>query len=409
MAQNALNDTPRRDWFYWFMAAFTAVQLAWAGAGVADFAMHPWAPDSDNFGSPIFRLSVMLVGLPLMLGIALLVVRRAPGNVVGLFLLLWTASTVGSLLRPESPLLPFNAINTSWVGLWLLPLFFPDGQPYPPRLARWIRGLSAAWVVWSSFGAFVSPSQNSAGRADLPNAWYVPALGVWQPVFSLIDLAALGLVVVLVIPSLWLRYRASTVRARQQIKWVVWAFVLLVLALLPLSGLGLMSNRPSELSPDLQAANILVGLIIIFFPYLSIGISILRHRLYDIDVVIRRTLVYTALTGLLALTYFGLITVLQGLFRSISDQQSEISIVLSTLAIAALFGPVRNRVQAFIDRRFYRRKYDAAQTLAEFAAVARDETDLNALAGRLAEVVKETMAPEYVEVRLKTTAREKQP
>jgi hypothetical protein len=135
-----------------------------------------------------------------------------------------------------------------------------------------------------------------------------------------------------------------------------------------------------------------------------LAVAILRYRLFDIDIIVRRTLQYSVLSGLLGFTYFGLITILQGVFRSVSGQQSEISIVLSTLAIAALFFPLRNRVQEFIDKRFYRKKYDAQKVLAEFAATCRDETDLDKLTARLAEVIDETLQPEKVSLWIKPVA-----
>ena len=145
-----------------------------------------------------------------------------------------------------------------------------------------------------------------------------------------------------------------------------------------------------------------VGLLSILLP-LSLAIAILRYRLFDINLLIRRTLQYSVLSGLLAFVYFGLVVVLQSMFSAISNQQSEIVIVLSTLAIAALFLPLRRRVQAFIDKRFYRKKYDAAKVIADFAATCRDETDLDKLTARLVEVVQETMQPERVTLWLKPT------
>jgi hypothetical protein len=140
----------------------------------------------------------------------------------------------------------------------------------------------------------------------------------------------------------------------------------------------------------------------IMAPALGLAIAILRYRLFDIDVIIRRTLIYAVLTGLLAVVYWGAILALEGILRPLTGQgQSQSAIVLSTLAIAALIVPLRRRVQAFIDRRFYRRKYDAAQTLAAFAASARAETDLEALRARLASVIDETMQPASVSVWLR--------
>jgi hypothetical protein len=138
-----------------------------------------------------------------------------------------------------------------------------------------------------------------------------------------------------------------------------------------------------------------------FIP-LAIGFSILRYRLWDIDLLIRRTLQYSLLTGLLVLAYFSTIVFLQAVFRAITGrEQSEIVTVLSTLAIAALFSPLRRRTQALIDRRFYRRRYDAAQTLATFAATARDEVELDRLRDELLNVVGSTMQPAHLSLWLK--------
>jgi hypothetical protein len=138
-----------------------------------------------------------------------------------------------------------------------------------------------------------------------------------------------------------------------------------------------------------------------------IVIAVFRYRLWDIDVIIRKTLTYTIVIGLLAAVYFGSVVLLQQIFAALTDQRSEIITVLSTLAIAALFVPVRNRVQTAVDRRFYRRKYDAQRVMKDFSQTVRDETDLEKLTGELVHVVQETMQPKSVTVWLKQERREK--
>lgn len=222
--------------------------------------------------------------------------------------------------------------------------------------------------------------------------------GVWSlslllPVFLL----WLGVLAIGVVNQVYRYRRVSDAVQRQQTKWMVIG--------LGAVAVGFVLNATFLGVPLLQAGlpRVLVHLIraslvngcMAFLP-VCLAFSIFRYRLWDIDLLIRRTLVYSALSGLLALIYFGLVTTLQTAFRSISHQQSEISIVLSTLAIAALFFPLRNRVQLFIDRRFYRQKYDAQKVLTRFAATCRDETDIETLTTRLAEAVRETMQPESV-------------
>jgi hypothetical protein len=133
----------------------------------------------------------------------------------------------------------------------------------------------------------------------------------------------------------------------------------------------------------------------------AIGFALLRYRLYDIDLLINRTLVYGALTATLVAVYVGSIVVLQGLLRAFIGQESQLAIVASTLAVAALFNPLKHRIQAFIDRRFYRRKYDARKTLEAFSSTLRDETDLEALSHNLVGVVRETIQPAHASLWLR--------
>jgi hypothetical protein len=186
--------------------------------------------------------------------------------------------------------------------------------------------------------------------------------------------------------QLILRYRSAMIIERQQIKW--FAFAASVASVSLFISLGF-----APVSPFLE-----IGLWIIINStlFLAMAISILRYNLWDIDLIIRRTLQYTLLTGLLLLVYFGTIFVLQILFSGITDQRSQVVVVISTLIIAALFNPLRLRVQDFIDRRFYRQKYDAEQALAQFAAAARNEVDMDKLTASLLGVVAEAIHPDSI-------------
>jgi hypothetical protein len=193
--------------------------------------------------------------------------------------------------------------------------------------------------------------------------------------------------------SLVVRFRRSRGEERQQIKWVVYAVVLLIFYTL-IDQILLEDRIPF-------IADIILFLVFFEGLWVTIAVAILRYRLYDIDVVINRTLVYATLTAALVLIYLGGVVLLQYVFRALTGQESQLAIVASTLAIAALFGPLRRRVQAFIDRRFYRGKYDAAKTLEAFSARLRDETDLGTLRKELVGVVRGTMQPTHASLWLR--------
>jgi hypothetical protein len=202
--------------------------------------------------------------------------------------------------------------------------------------------------------------------------------------------------------SLVVRFRRSGSLERQQIKWL--AFAALVIPI------WFLTNAPIE-AASRTLFIIIDALIVSTLIPVAAGVAILRYRLYDIDVVINRTLVYGSLTAILVGVYFGSVTATQTLLRTITSQQElpQMVVVASTLVIAALFNPLRRRIQGFIDRRFYRRKYDAAKTLQGFSKKLRDETDLEALRGDLVGVVRETMQPAHVSLWLRPeTARKRE-
>jgi hypothetical protein len=207
------------------------------------------------------------------------------------------------------------------------------------------------------------------------------------------------------------RYRrVSTFRERQQTKWVVFGLSIGVIGFVLFLVLGNAFLPPALLQSSVittfVADTIIYGFLLLI--PISIAIAILRSRLYDIDVLINRTLVYVTLTvtltATLALIYIGSIIVLQSLLRSVINQNSDVAIVVTTLVIYALFQPLRSRIQSIIDRRFYRKKYDAARTLAAFSATLRQEVDLDQLREQLLAVVQETMQPEHVSLWLRPPA-----
>ena len=196
--------------------------------------------------------------------------------------------------------------------------------------------------------------------------------------------------------SVFIRLRHAGEQERQQIKWPVYAIVLAI-------GGAVLTFPVSEAigSASLKwigFVSLVVGVIAI---PISMGIAIMRYRLYEIDVLINRTLVYGSLTATLVALYFGGIVLLQRGFVVFTGERSTLAVVVSTLAIAALFNPLRRRLQALVDRRFYRRKYDAAKALSAFSSRLRDETDLTTLSDDLVEVVRETMQPKHASLWLR--------
>ena len=315
-----------------------------------------------------------------------------------------------ALLAHPEPLLGGKV--TLWLSIWVwilmfgfivyLLLLFPTGR-LPSNRWRPFAWLSAALTLVAAILMAISPNAvldtlgpSGKGRISLANPLGVEGLpNLYLPVQTFV--LALGLVAA---ASVVVGRRGARGVERQQIKWLLYAgtifFVGNFLKNTDFSPLG-------EVSWGLWIGYLLVGIGGLGGP-IAIGIAILRYRLYEIDTLINRTLVYGALTAILAALYFGGIVVLQRVFVAFTGEQSTLAVVASTLVIAALFNPLRRRVRAFVDRRFYRRKYDAAKTLEAFSAKLRDETDLNALSDDLVGVVRETMQPAHVSLWLRPPA-----
>jgi hypothetical protein len=250
----------------------------------------------------------------------------------------------------------------------------------------------------------VGPAIGDGIDKRIPNPTAVEGLkGIAGTTNAIVFLASPVLLLAPVV-SVFVRRRSSSGNQRQQLKWMAYAGAIVGAALLVGVAGAYFFGQQSRLlfvSFSVGIAGITIGMPI------AMGVAILRHRLYDIDVVINKTLVYGPLSGTLALTYFGGVAGLQSVFRVLTGQEQlpQLAVVASTLAIAALFSPLRRRVQNLVDRRFYRRKYDAAKTLEAFSARLRDEVDLAELSDDLSGVVRETVQPTHVSLWLRPFGR----
>jgi hypothetical protein len=262
---------------------------------------------------------------------------------------------------------------------WMLFFYlFPSGRFVP----RWTRWLALCWVVFLGLWNFTP---------------YGPL--TWPPL--LFNAAIVVLWGSFPVAQVYRYARVSDPIQRQQTKWVVFGVAVAVAgALTTLFTIGAAIDLPPEEVGPRMLSMLLMDAFALLIP-LSIGVAVLRSRLFDIDVIINRTLVYGSLTAILAAHYFGSIVWLQIVFVELTGQRSTLAVVASTLVIAALFNPWHRWVQAFVDRRFYRRKYDARKTLEAFSAKLRDETDLDALSDDLVGVVRETMQPAHVSLWLR--------
>ena len=291
-----------------------------------------------------------------------------------------------------------------WFGGWargmgwllivpFLLLLFPTGRLPSPRWRPVLWGV-VVFVLFFTLVLWLSPASSDLRLASLRNP-----LGIDLDVMdSLLEVVFLALPLLPVVSgaAVVVRIRRSRGDERQQIKWFAYAVAVMVVVFaswfsLALAGLAF----PGALMWTVP----LLGLPV------AVDVAILRYRLYDIDVIINRTLVYGSLTVTLALVYAGCVFSLQYTFQALAGQTSQLAVVASTLAIAALFGPLRRQVQSFIDRRFYRRRYDAAKTLEAFGARLRDETDLGSLGEGLTGVVRETVQPAHVSLWLRSASQ----
>jgi hypothetical protein len=262
---------------------------------------------------------------------------------------------------------------------------FPSGRFVP----HWTRWLAVALIV-----------------NDVPDVFFPELSSRWPSLETVSYLVFLGGVVSMVWSQIYRFRRVSSPAQRQQTKWVVFGLTLGVAGTFPLQLPVDLSLVGGDTPLTLLLLDAGFSLSLLLIP-LSIGVAVLRSHLFDIDLLINRTLVYGSLTAMLVALYFGGIVALQRVFVVLTGEQSTLAVVASTLLIAGLFSPLRSRIQGFIDRRFYRKKYDARKTLEAFSATLRDETDLDALNAELVGVVRETMQPAHVSMWLRPETAQK--
>jgi hypothetical protein len=394
----------RRTWTWWLAWGLCALAV---GLMAATFVVDVITPNRPNGTGVAGVVSLVLAFLSFAV-VGALVAARQPRNAVGwLFLAAPISAFAGAfaevygyralVIHPGEP----AGIVAAWVYSWawfpalgaimLVPLLFPDGR-LPSRRWRYLLWFSVTLLALTTVAAAVDPG-------PIDSSWpgtHEKPLTI-QGLKGFLDAAQdpAGLVFVLLVLSLVasvvLRFRRSRGDERQQLKWMLAAVALLAVEIFASQALG--GSLPSTLS------DVLFSLGVAAVP-IAAGIAMLKYRLYDVDVVIRKTLVYGSLTVVLAAAYAALVLAGQALFESFAGS-GNLAIAISTLVVAALFLPLRRRVQRVVDRRFYRRRYDAQRTLEGFGARLRQEVDLATLSGDLRDVVKETVQPAHVSLWLR--------
>jgi hypothetical protein len=415
-------------WLAWSLAALSVAMFVASGVlyVLAEAAQAPgdWVTVGTVSETVTF---LAFLAFPI---VGALVASRRPENPIGWICLadglLWMLLSVSDgysvygVARPGSVPFPVavGTLSNQWLwvptvgllGIYLI-LLFPDGK-LPSRRWRPLAWFSGVVIVVLSVAGGLAPGPlENQGR--IRNPFGIEALPWLQDAVYLI-LPLLPLCIFASAVSMVLRYRRSRGEVRQQIKWVAFVASLSGLSyLIPMIFASVVLLRSDDsLPPFPWWAEVFFTVAVLGFAGVpvAIGFAVLKYRLYDIDVVINRTLVYGSLTAMLVALYFGCVATTQTILRALTGQteQPQLAVVISTLVIAALFNPLRRHVQSFIDRRFYRRKYDARNTLETFSARLRDETDLETLNNDLAGVIRETMQPAHVSLWLRPDRSPKQ-
>ncbi len=398
----------RIAWALWGLA------LALAAVGLLFGILAFRAPLPEGRG-PLLASIVVQDAVVVLYGVlGVLILSRHGRNVIG-WIFCFVAVSLGILsfasgyadyaLYARDDSLP-GAVIAAWVTSWLfipavyvslcyLFFFFPDGRPASPRWRPVIWAATVAAAVATLAPALEPGRLFAYPTVENPFGLAEPFGRIAIVANDITDLAAMPVFLVS-LASMVSRLRGAQGRERLQLKWITYAA--------SLTATSFAAAFAADLLTDSRAASdalFLLGVVGFASIPVAAGVAILRHKLYDIDRIINRTLVYGALTAALALVYVVSVVLLQSAFRTLTGQESSLAVVASTLAIAALFNPLRRWVQGFVDRRFYRRKYDAVKTLAAFSARLREETDLDVLSNDLLGVASRTMQPQHASVWLR--------
>jgi hypothetical protein len=378
-------------YFIWMLVIFNSL------VGFTHLIANMTGSMDDNLFSTEMAGFVILIVVFSVLGA--LIILRDEGNRVG-----WLMILLGFVLAdPFATYLAFNAAAIQmqpsfflyfayWTQGWfffliiyaifLIILHFPDGHPPGPRWNL----ISVISITTLGQFILVYTFQPNYGDATLFIDNPIAELSVSADETLSGLFFGLGMIILALgsLISIFVRFRRAGSVERSQIKWLLFSGAVSFVAI----GYRLATYEPGV--SDWTGYLIIIALLSVA---VSISIAILRYRLFDIDFIIRKTLVYSVITLLLALIYFSSVVLLEQALRVLTGQDSPVAIVISTLVIAALFNPLRNRVQEIIDRRFYRKKYDAQQALAEFAAASQDEVDMDNLITELLRVAEESLQP----------------
>lgn len=403
-------------WLAWSLAALSvAMFIAGVVLTILTLSDAPAMQPSSDWGTG-GALGSLVLFLPFLAFpvVGAIIASRRPRNPIGwiclaaglfwMFIVLGDSVPAGAEPYPVTTDALFQWIWIPPVGLLgiYLILLFPDGK-LPSKRWRPLAWLSGAVMVLASVAITIDPGP-LPGYPGVRNPFGLEGYPmVTQSLSGAIVLLPVCILVSAV--SLVWRFRHSGGEMRQQIKWVAFAALFVGLAYGSTLVGGLFLEWEDSATEQVPLwLGLLQNTVLISYAAvpIAVGVAVLRHRLYDIDLLINRTLVYGPLTAMLALMYVGGVVSLQALFRALSGQESTLAVVASTLAIAALFNPLRWRVQALVDRRFYRRKYDAAKTLATFNTRLREVTDLDSLRDEVVGVVRETMQPAHASLWLRT-------